>query len=99
MRDVIEVVLLKRTQERGGGLLHPGETAAFSPDIAEDLVQRGVAQWKAGPVRSDAAGLPEGYVEEVLGMKDDAPIHPTPVKAVDGPEQNKMLDGKRTKKK
>ena len=97
--ESVRVRLLKRTMDRNGGLLLAGETVAFSQFVAEDLVQRGGAQWVSGPVRNDAAGLPPDYVREVLDMKDEDLSRPASQKGFDGPEQNKMQDGRRTKKK
>lgn len=42
--ELVSVELTDRLQVRGGGLLLRGEVAAFAPDVAEDLIARGLAR-------------------------------------------------------
>ena len=101
MRDVsqpkVEVLLLARVQDRrSGGLLLPGETASFDPDVAADLVERGIAsRWM--PKSHTATALPVEYVEEVLEMDDPKEYRPT--KAAHAPPMHKMVDGRKAKRK
>jgi len=44
MSDVIRMRLLGRCVVRGGALYNKGEVAAFSPEMAEELVSAGVAE-------------------------------------------------------
>lgn len=41
---IVELELLARLQGRAGQLWLPGERAGFSPEIADDLVERGIAR-------------------------------------------------------
>lgn len=86
MVETVEVRLLTKVRNEVV-VYHAGETASFPAFQAEDLVRRGVAVWVSGPVRVDAAGLPPEYVEEVMQ------------KELSAPPSDKMLDGRKTKKK
>lgn len=40
----VRVRLLGQCTVRGGALYNPGECAAFAPEVAEDLLHRGIAE-------------------------------------------------------